>query len=135
MITVQNKINASIDKVWKLWSLPEHIVKWNSPSDEWHTSDAQNDLRVGGKFKFVMTSKDRSNSFDFEGTYTRVEKNKLIEYKLSDNRTASIRFENQDDVVKITEIFEPQKQDSESMQKEWCQAVVDNFKQYAENFK
>lgn len=133
MIAVQTIIKASIDKVWKFWISPEHIKKWNTPSEEWYTSHAENNLKVDGKFKFVMSSKDQKSSFDFEGIYTEVEKNQSVAYKLEDNRTASVRFEDLGNAVKITETFEPQKQDSESMQREWCQAVIDNFKTYTEN--
>lgn len=134
MISVQTIINASIDKVWELWTSPEHIVKWNSPDENWHTSHAENDLKVEGKFKFVMISKEQNSGFDFEGIYTKIQKNKVIEYKLEDKRTANIHFEAYGNIVEITETFEPQKKDSESMQKAWCQAVIDNFKQYAEHF-
>lgn len=131
MITVQNIVNAPIDKVWEIWTTPKHIQKWNIPSADWHNPYAENDLKVGGKFKFVMAAKNGSG-FDFEGIYTKLEKFSLIEYRLYDNRTASVRFEIIDDKVKIAETFEPQKEDSESMQKEWCQAVIDNFKKYVE---
>lgn len=132
MITVQNTVNAPIDKVWEIWTTPKYIMKWNIPSADWHNPYAENDLKVGGKFKFVMAAKDESVAFDFEGIYTKIEKFSLIEYRLYDNRTASICFEIIDDKVKITEKFEPQKEDSESMQEEWCQAVIDNFKKYVE---
>ena len=51
MITVKCKVEASIEEVWKLWTTPEHITKWNNASEDWHTPYAENDLRVGGKFK------------------------------------------------------------------------------------
>jgi len=44
MITVQNTINTSIDKVWIFWTLPEHITKWSFASPDWHTPFAENDL-------------------------------------------------------------------------------------------
>lgn len=31
-ITVSNTVNAPVNKVWKLWTLPEHITKWNNAS-------------------------------------------------------------------------------------------------------
>ncbi|KRD08374.1 polyketide cyclase [Flavobacterium sp. Root901] len=135
MITVQTTINASIDKIWDLWTFPEHIQNWNYAFEEWYTPHAENDLKVNGKFKYEMAAKDKSAGFNFEGKYTKIEKHQLIEYKLLDNRTGSIHFEDQGDKVKIIEVFEPAKQDSESMQKEWCQNVIDNFKKYVENFK
>ncbi|GGE97518.1 SRPBCC domain-containing protein [Flavobacterium limi] len=132
MITAQNLIDAPLEKVWQFWTLPEHIVKWNSPSPDWHTPVADNDLKVGGKFKYVMKAKDGSEEFDFEGLYTNLKSLSLIEYKLFDDRAGSVYFDEIDGKVKITEIFEPEKQISESMQRQWCQAVIDNFKAYVE---
>ncbi len=133
MITVQNTIEASIDKVWEFWTLPKHIQNWNTAIDNWYTEYAENDLKVGGKFKYKMVQKGGNASFDFEGIYTKIENLLLIEYKLTDNRIGSVHFEKIDNKVKITEVFEPTKEDSESMQKQWCQTVIDNFKDYVEN--
>lgn len=135
MITVHNTIRASIDKVWDCWILQEHIKNWNIAIEDWYTQDVENDLKVGGKFKYKMAKKDGSLSFDFEGEYTKVENLSLIEYKLVDNRIGRVSFEKEESEVKITETFEPTKQDSESMQKEWCQTVIDNFKKYVEELK
>ncbi|MDQ6472650.1 SRPBCC domain-containing protein [Flavobacterium sp. LHD-80] len=132
MITVQNTIEASIEKVWEFWTLPEHVQNWNTAIDNWYTKYAENDLKVGGKFKYKMAQKGENASFDFEGIYTKIESLLLIEYKLTDNRIGSVQFENIDNKVKITEVFEPTKEDSESMQKQWCQTVIDNFKAYVE---
>ncbi|MBS7230118.1 SRPBCC domain-containing protein [Flavobacterium psychroterrae] len=134
MITVQNTIHASIDKVWQFWTLPKHIQNWNIAIDTWYTASVENDLKVGGKFKYKMLKKDKSLSFDFEGIYTKIENLSLIEYKLLDNRTGKVSFEKNENQVTITEDFEPVKEDSESMQQEWCQTVIDNFKKYIEAF-
>ncbi|MFH7016907.1 SRPBCC domain-containing protein [Flavobacterium sp. FlaQc-47] len=134
MITVQNTINASIDQVWNFWTLPEHIQNWNIAIEGWYTTAVENDLKVGGKFKYKMVKKDTSLSFDFEGLYTKIENLSVIEYKLLDNRIGKVSFEKNENQVKITEDFEPVKEDSESMQEEWCQTVIDNFKKYAEAF-
>ncbi|OXA79656.1 Activator of Hsp90 ATPase homolog 1-like protein [Flavobacterium aquidurense] len=135
MIAVQNTINTSIEKVWDLWTSPEHIMNWNVPFENWHTPYAENDLKVGGKFKFTMAAKDGSDGFDFEGIYTKIEKFLLIEYKLTDNRTANVRFESNGSEVKITETFEPETKISEELQEQFCRAVIQNFKSYAENLK
>ncbi len=58
-------INASIEKVWNLWTDPNHIAKWNNISDEWHTPKAENELRVGGKLFLRMELKDGSDGFDY----------------------------------------------------------------------
>lgn len=135
MIKVQNLIHAPIEKVWELWTLPEHIKNWNIPFANWHTPYVENDLKVGGKFKFTMASKDGKEGFDFEGVYTKVEELALIEYRLSDNRIASVCFENLDSETKLTETFEPEATISEEMQEQFCQSVVENFKKYVENFE
>ncbi|WP_286969271.1 SRPBCC domain-containing protein [Flavobacterium sp. UBA4854] len=134
MISVEVIINASIEKVWDFWITPKHIQNWNSAFDNWYTSYAENDLQEKGKFRYEMRSKDKDESFDFEGIYTKVEKFQLIEYKLSDNRIGSVHFEDFGNNVKLVEYFEPNKTDSENMQKQWCQDVIDNFKKYTERF-
>lgn len=108
MITVQSTINASIEKVWKLWTSPEDITQWNNASDDWYTPYAENDLKIGGKFKYTMASKDGAMSFDFEGIYTNVANHSLIEYKLTDERKVKITFESQENGVVITEKFDPE---------------------------
>jgi uncharacterized protein YndB with AHSA1/START domain len=132
MITVQTKVNTSIETVWKLWTSPEHVVKWNNASDDWHTPHAENDLKVGGKFKYTMASKDGTMSFDFEGVYTNIKEHALIAYEMADGRKVKIVFENDPDSIKITESFDPETENSEEMQQQGWQAILDNFKKYAE---
>lgn len=133
MITIQSTINASIDKVWEFWTLPEHITKWSFASPEWHTPYAENDLREGGKFSSTMAAKDGSMSFDFGGEYTLVEKNKAIQYVLGDGRKVEITFTETPNGVEIIESFDPETQNPEEMQRGGWQAILDNFKSYVEN--
>lgn len=133
MITVQSTINASIEKVWELWTAPQHVMKWNNASDDWHTPFAENDLKVGGKFKYTMASKDGTMSFDFEGIYTNVVNPSLIEYKLTDDRKVKITFESQENGVVLTEKFDPETENPEALQQQGWQAILDNFKKYVEN--
>jgi uncharacterized protein YndB with AHSA1/START domain len=132
MITVKSTINESIDKVWEFWTLPEHITKWSFASPDWHTPYAENDLREGGKFKSTMAAKDGSMSFDFEGEYTLVEKNKAIEYIMADGRKVEISFSTTSNGVEVTESFDPETQNPEEMQRGGWQAILDNFKSYIE---
>lgn len=134
MIVVQNTITASIEEVWNLWISPQHIMCWNVPFENWHTPHAENDLKVGGKFKFTMAAKDGSDGFDFEGIYTKIEKFSLIEYQLTDHRKASVHFVNKGSEIKLTETFEPEAKNDKEMQEQFCRAVIQNFKNYVENF-
>ena len=134
MITVQCKVNAPIATVWECWTTPEHIMKWNNASDDWHTPYAENNLHVDGKFKSTMASKDGTISFDFEGEYTLVEQNKAIEYVMADGRKVEISFTTTPDGVEIIENFDPESVNPEEMQKGGWQAILNNFKKYVESF-
>jgi uncharacterized protein YndB with AHSA1/START domain len=64
-ITVQATVDASIKKIWSFWTETQHIKQWNHASDDWHTTYAENDLKVGGKFLSRMEAKNGSGGFDF----------------------------------------------------------------------
>jgi uncharacterized protein YndB with AHSA1/START domain len=131
-ITIENTINASVEKVWKLWTTPEHIMKWNAASEDWHTPKAENDLREGGKFSSRMEAKDGSFGFDFGGTYDRIIPNELIEYSLGDGRKVKVHFQSIGNTTKVTETFEAEAENSIDMQRQGWKAILDNFKKYAE---
>jgi uncharacterized protein YndB with AHSA1/START domain len=134
MITVQSNINAPIETIWECWTSPGHITKWNNASDDWHTPYAENDLRIGGKFKSAMASKDGAMSFDFEGEYTLVEQNRTIKYVMADGRKVEVSFATMEDGVVVIESFDPETVNPEEMQRGGWQAILDNFKKYVENF-
>lgn len=131
-ITVEAKVNAAIEKVWKLWTMPEHITKWNNASDDWHTTKAENDLRPGGKFTSRMEAKDKSVGFDFGGTYDQVVPNKHISYTLEDDRKVKIDFISNGNETKVVETFEAETENKVELQKSGWQAILNNFKKYVE---
>ena len=130
-ISVTITVNATIDKVWELWNSPEDIMQWNNLSDEWHVPKAENDLRKGGRFLFVMGLKDGSFSFDFTGVYDEVILHKLIAYTLNDDRRSTITFSGSNPVI-IIENFEPNTTDDIEMQRGFCTTVLQSFKNYVE---
>lgn len=131
-ITVEATINAPVEKVWKMWSGPEHIVNWSFASDDWEAPNAENDLRENGKFKTVFAAKDGSARFDFEGIYTKVEEHKFIAYAMADGRQVEIIFENLGNSTKVTETFQMEHENSAEMQKNGWQSIMNNFKKYVE---
>ncbi|MEO5644307.1 MAG: SRPBCC family protein [Bacteroidia bacterium] len=132
-ITVEATVNAPTEKVWEFWTLPEHIKKWNNASEDWHSPSAENDLRNGGKFRTRMEAKDGSFGFDFGGTYDEVKTNERIAYTLEDGRTVDIRFNVDGNTTTITETFEAETENSIELQQGGWQAILNNFKKYAEN--
>jgi uncharacterized protein YndB with AHSA1/START domain len=131
-ITVKTTVHAPIEKVWKYWTEPKHITKWNNASDDWHTPFADNDLRVGGKFLSRMEAKDGSFGFDFSGIYDDVKLFEVISYTLEDGRKVKITFIGQENETKIMETFESESINSIELQQKGWQAILDNFKKYAE---
>jgi len=133
MITIEATVNAPIDKVWKYWNTPDHVTKWNHASDDWHSPSGTNDLRIGGNFSYRMEAKDGSFGFDFGGVYDQVKANEQIAYTMGDGRKVKVIFTPIGNQTKITETFEPEKENTVEMQRTGWQAILDNFKKYTEN--
>lgn len=131
-ITVAATIDAPIEKVWTDYTTPEAVKQWNNASDDWHTPNASNDLSVGGEFVYTMAAKDGSFSFDFKGKYDTVEEYRLIEYTMEDGRQASITFTADGLSTHIEIVFDAETQNPAEMQQQGWQAILNNFKAYAE---
>ena len=132
LITVQSNIHAPVQKVWEFFTNPQHVINWNFAMPEWHCPSATNQLKVGGEFHYTMSARDNSMSFDFWGTYQKVEKEKNIEILLGDGRSMLVTFEMTDATTIITEKFEPEKENPVEMQQAGWQMILDNFKRYVE---
>lgn len=131
-ITIEAVVNAALDKVWEAWNNPADIRRWNTASDDWHTTRSEVDLREGGTFVSRMEAKDGSAGFDFEGTYTRVEPGRAIEYRMSDGREVQVSFAGREGGVLVTETFDAEDENPAEMQRAGWQAILDNFGRYVE---
>ncbi|EST51552.1 activator of HSP90 ATPase [Brevibacillus panacihumi W25] len=134
-ITVETVVHSPVEKVWEYWTDPEHIKQWNNASDDWHTPYAENDLKVGGKFVSRMEAKDGSFGFDFGGVYDEVSTNESIAYTMGDGRKVKIVFLRQENDTRIIESFDAEETNTVEMQQAGWQAILDNFKTYAESVK
>jgi uncharacterized protein YndB with AHSA1/START domain len=131
-ITVETVVKAEPARVWDAWNNPADIKQWNNASDDWHTTSSSVDLREGGKFTSRMEARDGSQGFDFEGTYTRVEPNKAIEYRMGDGREVKIEFVPQADGVLVKETFDTEDENTPELQRQGWQAILDNFGKHVE---
>lgn len=131
-ITVTTTIHAPVEKVWAYWTEPEHIKKWNSASDDWHTPHAENDLRTGGRFSSRMEARDGSMGFDFGGVYDDVKTHEQIDYTMGDNRKVHIVFSGEGNHTAVAETFDAESTNPVDMQQAGWQAILDNFKRYTE---
>ncbi|MCB0530818.1 MAG: VOC family protein [Lewinellaceae bacterium] len=132
IITIQTTVAAPLEKVWDCWTKPEHVMHWNNASDDWHTPRAENDLRPGGTFSYRMEARDGSAGFDFGGTYSRVEAPQRIEYAIGDGRRVQVTFSETDAGTFVMESFEAETMHPVEMQRDGWQAILENFKRYAE---
>jgi uncharacterized protein YndB with AHSA1/START domain len=131
-VLVEVVSSKPVRELWDLWTKPEHITQWCYALDTWYAPAAENDLRVNGRFKTRMEAKDGSMGFDFEGVYTAVSDLKRIDYKLADGREVSVRFDEIPGGVKISELFDIETINSPEIQRNGWQAILDNFKKYAD---
>ena len=130
-ISVETTVLAPVDKVWAAYTTPADIMQWNAASDDWHTTTASVELRVGGQFSSRMEAKDGSFGFDFAGTYTKIVPNALLEYSFGE-RTASVEFIPSQEGVKVRVTFVAEEEHSVEQQQAGWQAILNRFKQHAE---
>ncbi len=128
-ITVTTVVRAPLAEVWQAYTTPDDIKVWNAASSDWHTTQAEVDLRVGGKFCSRMEAKDGSFGFDFAGEYTKLIPQQLIEY-VFDERNVSVNFTESSDEILVKISFDPESIHSEEQQREGWQAILSNFAKY-----
>ena len=133
-ISVATTVSAPIDAVWRAYTSPEDIKQWNAASDDWHTTKADVDLRVGGAFSSRMEAKDGSFGFDFAGTYTNVVTNSLLEYSFGD-RTARVDFSLAPEGINVKVTFDAEETHSIEQQQGGWQAILNNFKRHVESHR
>ena len=133
-VKIDITILAPVEKVWDYFNDPKHITKWNFAHESWFCPSSENDLKPGGKFNNRMEAKDGSFGFDFIGIYDEVIPNERIKYHIEDGRNVEVVFEKIDEnTTKVTETFDPEKQNSVEMQREGWYAILNNFHKYIEN--
>lgn len=133
-ITVETHVQAPVAEVWQAWTTPNDIKQWNAASDDWHTTTSSVDLRVGGKFSSRMEAKDGSMGFDFEGTYTKVIPNQLIEATFEDRRM-TVEFISTEKGTTVREVFDAEATHPIEQQRQGWQSILENFARHVESRK
>ncbi|EON74846.1 hypothetical protein ADIS_4678 [Lunatimonas lonarensis] len=131
-ITILTAVNAKIEKVWQYYNQAQHIIHWNFATDEWCCPKVETDFIEGGKYLARMEAKDGSFGFDFEAVFDEIREPEWVAYTMGDGPRAEIEFreEGEKTVVKIS--FDPDQSHSREMQRDGWQAILNNFKKYAE---
>lgn len=66
-------------KVWRACTEPEALTQWMAASDAFHTRVVEIDVRVGGRYRIVMTAPD-GEEHDVSGVYREVVANRKLVY-------------------------------------------------------
>lgn len=131
-IRISVMVKASKKEVWKHLLDPLSIQAWNQASEDWETTIAQVDLRVGGRFLSHMQAKDGSAGFDFEGTYTEVKVPHRYAYVLDDGRRVVVILQRCFFYTKVTFVFDPELENAIDLQKAGWQSILDSFQRFVE---
>lgn len=132
-ITIDVLVRKPVEEIWEYFTEPVHIRNWNFASDDWHCPFAESELKVGGKFRYTMASKHGKHSFDFSGKFIDIGFWKFIKYELNDGRLVEIKFDECHEGTIIKEIFDAETIYPIDLQKAGWQAILNNFKIYAES--
>lgn len=131
-ITIKTQVKGDLQQVWNAYTNPKHIINWNFATPEWHCPKAANDLRIGGEYLVRMEAKDGSFGFDFKAIYKELTPEQSFVYVMEDGREVEVSFTPQGDTTEIVIVFDPENQNPIEMQQAGWQAILDNFKRYAE---
>lgn len=132
-IDIHATVFAPVDKVWDYYTEPKHITNWNFASEDWMCPSASNELFVGGKYLARMEAKDGSFGFDFVGTYDYVLNGERFDLTFLDNRKMTVVFSANENMTTVHISFEPENINPIELQREGWQAILNRFKDYAEN--
>ena len=132
-VTVKVTAIAPLEKVWDAWTQPKAITQWYIGHEDWHTPEAEVELAVGGKFRFLMAEKAQGGvSFEFTGTYSFIEQGKRIDYHIADGRKVTTTFQHRDGITQVKQEFQPESVHPVKFQKVGWQNILNNFKAFVE---
>jgi uncharacterized protein YndB with AHSA1/START domain len=131
-ITVEVNVPKNIETVWECLVSPKHIVNWNFATKDWYCPEASSNLKVGGKFCYIMSKKKGKDAMEFKGIFREIEKFSKLSYQLDDGRVINIELNQKGDVTNLIEQFEAEQSNSLEIQKKGWQAILNNFKKYVE---
>jgi uncharacterized protein YndB with AHSA1/START domain len=132
-VTVSTTVPLPPHLAWRAYTDAHAITQWNFANDDWHCPSANVDLRVGGAYLTRMEAKDGSFGFDFGGTYHEVDAPKALTLVLGDGRKSRTTFEATTEGSIVTTVFDAETENDVEMQQAGWQAILDNYRKYAES--
>lgn len=118
---------VTLAHAFRVYTTPADICRWNAASDDWHTTAATIDLRVGGRLNYRMEARDGSMGFDFEATIVVLDPPHHLAYTMDDGRTAEVTMTEVNGGVDVVVAFEAENIHPRDMQQHGWQAILDRF--------
>lgn len=135
-IFIETHVAAPIKDVWRGFNHPDNIVRWDAAGD-WHTTWVSNNLTIGGKLLQRMETTDGGEKFNVAATYTQIEPNRLIEFRMSNgliaDRMVCLEFIENSTGVTVRQTCDAETNHPEIQQRSEWQAVLDRFPQHVES--
>jgi uncharacterized protein YndB with AHSA1/START domain len=72
IVRIRRRVRAGAEQIFDLWTKPDLMVRWMSPYPGAIECKASSDLRPGGAFSLVMSSKESSR--EVSGTYVEIDR-------------------------------------------------------------
>lgn len=72
-------LNAPPERVFRAWTDPEEVTTWWRIPGAYETTEAEIDLRVGGRYRFGGTSEGRG-AFEVHGEYREIQPGRRLVY-------------------------------------------------------
>lgn len=69
-LVIERTLNAPRERVWQMWTDPEHLMQWWGP-EYFISPSARIDLRVGGKYLFCMRTPEGQDLYS-TGVYKEI---------------------------------------------------------------
>ena len=70
---IERTFRAPARAVFDAWTSEEVLLRWWRVGDDWETTEAEVDLRVGGVVRVVMRDPDKDAEYGGGGNYTEIE--------------------------------------------------------------
>ncbi len=78
-LAIDRTLRAAPQRVWQAWTQAEALKKWFAPADAFKVEVAEADVRVGGRYRIVMTAPD-GEVHDVSGVYREVVPNERLAF-------------------------------------------------------
>lgn len=132
-INVLTNINQSTELTWEAFTVPSHLQMWAKSADDWEVSVAENDVKIGGRLKVVLTTNENSIFLQYSGVYQKIELNQHMLLTLEDGRSLEITFSSLHDVTQVQLNIDAVSEQPLEVQLFGWQSLLDHLKVYAES--